>query len=337
MGRMANVEATDWSWGALIFDMDNDGLRDLFVANGIYQDITDLDYLNFIDNEETKVKIITQEGVDYKALIDPIPVNPVPNYAFKNLGDLQFENKAQEWGLGEAIHSNGSAYGDLDNDGTLDLVINNVNKPAQIFKNLSKTLLPENHSIQFELIGKGMNTQAIGTQILAIAGDQKFYLEQMPNRGFQSSVDPKLTLGLGKITKLDQIYITWPDGKVSLLENQSADKLLQLKWEDAQAGIEVPSSKGIKPLFSKEEQPLIDFQHQENTFVDFDRDRLLYHMFSTEGPAFAKADVNGDGIEDLYFGGSKGFSAKLYLGSSSGKYSLSRQAAFEADSTAEDS
>lgn len=180
MGRLGNVEATDWSWGALMFDMDNDGMRDIFVANGIYQDITDLDYLNFIDDEQTKSQIISEGGVNYKALIDPIPVNPIPNYAFHNLGELKFENKAEAFGLSQPIHSNGAAYGDLDNDGNLDLVVNNVNQPAQIFKNQGKTLNPNNHSLQVKLIGKGQNTQAIGAQIRMTAGDQIFYAEQMP-------------------------------------------------------------------------------------------------------------------------------------------------------------
>jgi hypothetical protein len=192
VGRLANVEATDWSWGALLFDMDNDGKRDIFVANGIYQDITDLDYLNFIDDEATKVKIISQDGVDYKALVDPIPITPIPNYAYKNLGDLRFENVADQWGLGKAIHSNGAAYGDLDNDGTLDLVVNNVNATAQIFKNKGKSMQPDHHSIQLQLVGKGKNTGAIGTQIQVKAGDQLYYAEQMPNRGFQSSVDRRV-------------------------------------------------------------------------------------------------------------------------------------------------
>ncbi|XFE73287.1 VCBS repeat-containing protein [Algoriphagus halophilus] len=155
IGRLSNVEATDWSWGALIFDMDNDGLRDVFVANGIYQDITDLDYLNFIDDDKTKSQIISQEGVNFKALVDPIPINPIPNYAFRNLGELKFENKAEEWGLGKAIHSNGAAYGDLNNDGTLDLVVNNVNQPSQIFKNQGKSINPTHHFIQIQLEGKG--------------------------------------------------------------------------------------------------------------------------------------------------------------------------------------
>lgn len=338
MGRLTNMEATDWSWGALIFDMDNDGLRDLFVANGIYQDITDLDYLNFIDDEQTKAKIISQKGVDYKALIDPIPVNPIPNYAFRNLGDLNFENMAAAWGLGEPIHSNGAAYGDLDNDGTLDLVINNVNKPAQIFKNRGKSLNPDMHSIQFQLVGKGKNTQATGAQIRVKAGDKSFYLEQMPNRGFQSSVDPKLTLGLGKLTQLESIEVLWPDGKYTELKNQPADQLLTLKWEEA---ITLPEGKSFfeKPAgtpFAKLENTGLNFTHEENPYVDFDRDRLTYYMFSTEGPAFAKADVNGDGTEDLYFGGAKTFSGTLWLGNQSGTYRESPQEAFAADALSED-
>nr|WP_254423416.1 VCBS repeat-containing protein [Algoriphagus sp. A40] len=338
LGRLTNMEATDWSWGALIFDMDNDGRRDLFVANGIYQDITDQDYLNFIDNEETKIKIISQNGVDYKALIDPIPINPVSNYAFRNLGDLNFENKANAWGLDLPNHSNGSAYGDLDNDGTLDLVISNVNKPAQIFKNQGKTLNSGQHSIQFQLIGKGKNTQAIGTQIRAKSGNKIFYAEQMPNRGFQSSVDPKITLGLGDLVQLESIEVLWPDGKFTELENQHVDQLLTLKWEEA---IDLPEGKSFfeKPSgsqFERVENPGLEFIHSENSYVDFDRDRLTYFMFSTEGPAFAKADVNGDGLEDLFFGGAKTFPGKLFLANRNEKYFDSSQPAFMEDALSED-
>ncbi|WP_026966282.1 VCBS repeat-containing protein [Algoriphagus terrigena] len=338
MGRLANMEATDWSWGALIFDMDNDGMRDLFVANGIYQDITDLDYLNFIDDEETKIKIISQDGVDYRALIDPIPVNPVPNYAFRNLGELKFENMADAWGLGEPNHSNGAAYGDLDNDGTLDLVVSNVNKPAQIFKNQGKSQHPENHSLQIRLVGKGKNTQAIGTQIRAKSGEKIFYAEQMSNRGFQSSVDPKITLGIGEISHLESIEVLWPDGKFTELKDQPVDQLLTLKWEDATDLAEGRSffEKPMEAQFKKVENPEIEFTHLENSFVDFDRDRLTYFMFSTEGPAFAKADVNGDGLDDFFFGGAKTFPGKLYLADPSGKFRETRQPAFLDDVLSED-
>ncbi|MEB2775669.1 VCBS repeat-containing protein [Algoriphagus sp. D3-2-R+10] len=338
IGRLANVEATDWSWGALMFDMDNDGLRDIFVANGIYQDITDLDYLNFIDDEQTKSKIVSEGGVNYKALIDPIPVNPIPNYAFHNLGELEFENKATAWGLGQAIHSNGAAYGDLDNDGTLDLVVNNLNKSAQIFKNTGKTIYPENHSLQLKLEGKSKNTQAIGTQIRITSGGKIFYSEQMPNRGFQSSVDPKITVGLGTLTQVESIEILWPDGKFTELKNQPVDQLLVVKWENA---AELPDGKSFfekktAPQFSKVENPGLEFLHEENSFVDFDRDRMTYFMFSTEGPAFAKADVNGDGLDDLFFGGARTSPAKLYLADPSGKYRESPQEAFLADALSED-
>ena len=338
MGKMANIEATDWSWGALIFDMDNDGKRDLFVANGIYQDITDLDYLNFIDNEETKIKIISEQGVDYKALIDPIPSNPVSNYAYKNLGDLKFENITDTWGLGEAKHSNGAAYGDLDNDGTLDLVVNNVNNPVSIFKNKGKILNTENHSIQLKLVGKGMNTQAIGAQIKVLAGDETFYVEQMPNRGFESSVDPKITIGLGKNTNVDNVMVLWPDGTMSSTGQTQTDQLLTLKWEDAlpmdssQHFFEIPSPA----FFHLESTYKIDFVNQENPMVDFDRDRLTFHMYSTEGPAFAQADVNGDGVDDLFFGGAKGFPGKLYLGKADGSFVFSDQPVFADDVTSED-
>ncbi|SEF55949.1 VCBS repeat-containing protein [Algoriphagus boritolerans] len=338
MGRLGNVEATDWSWGALMFDMDNDGMRDIFVANGIYQDITDLDYLNFIDDEQTKSQIISEGGVNYKALIDPIPVNPIPNYAFHNLGELKFENKAEAFGLSQPIHSNGAAYGDLDNDGNLDLVVNNVNQPAQIFKNQGKTLNPNNHSLQVKLIGKGQNTQAIGAQIRMTAGDQIFYAEQMPNRGFQSSVDPKITIGLGTLEQVDLIQILWPDGKYTELKDQVTNRLLEVKWEEAsdlQEGKSFFETK-IAPQFIKAENSNLEYIHTENAFVDFDRDRQTYFMFSTEGPAFAKADVNGDGLDDHFFGGAKTFPAKLFLGDPSGKFKESPQEAFLADALSED-
>lgn len=335
VGRLAGIEATDWSWGALFFDMDNDGLKDLFVANGIYQDLTDLDYLNFIANEEVQAKI-TAGGTDFEALTDPIPINPIPNYAYQNQGDLKFENKAHVWGLGTPVHSNGSAYGDLDNDGDLDLVVNNVNAFSNIFENKANEVKASNHYIKFNLKGEEQNVFAVGAKIEITAGDDHYYIEQMPIRGFQSTVGTKPVVGLGTHQMIDNIKVSWPNGKVTLLTDIAADQELTLSQAEAN-GVPIKTLEAVLPVFSEIDfSDQLDFEHKENAFVDFDRDRLTYHMRSNEGPKVEKGDVNGDGLDDLIFGGSKGYVTSIYLLQPNGKYTLSSQEAFLQDKLAED-
>lgn len=336
VGRLAGIEATDWSWGALFFDMDNDGHKDLFVANGIYQDITDLDYLNFIDSDQAK-KEITKEGkANYQKLLDPIPINPISNYAYKNMGNLKFENRAQAWGLGTPIHSNGSVFVDLDNDGDLDLVVNNVNAVAHIYENKTNEYFPEHRYLKIILKGKDKNLAAFGTKILARAGRETFYLEQMPTRGFQSSVDPEPNLGVGKNEMLDELHITWPDGKVTQLQNVMTNQTLTLEWSEAEV-FTGKSEAVLAPTFQKiDAAQLMDFTHKENIYVDFDRDRLTYHMRSNEGPKIAKGDVNGDGLTDFYIGGAKGFSGQLYVQNVNGSFRSISQPDFEEDKASED-
>ncbi len=334
VGRLAGVEATDWSWGALIFDMDNDGYKDIFVANGIYQDITDLDYLNFIQDEETKRKIITESGVDYKGLIDPIPVNPVPNYAFRNNGDLTFTNMADEWELGEPAHSNGSAYGDLDNDGDLDLVVNNVNAQAGIFMNKATEVLADHHFLRIKLHGEGNNTDAVGTRVIGELSSGPFYIEQQPTRGFESSVDPVLHIGLGADSIIAELSVIWPDDRLTVLKQVKANQSIELYQKDAQSTYQYVKNDP-EQIFTRDSVS-IPFQHAENTFVDFDRDRLTYHMLSNEGPAAAMADVNGDGLEDMFIGGAKDQAGAILLQTVSGAFKVSPQLVLEEDARSED-
>ena len=335
IGRLSGVEATDWSWGALIFDMNNDGRRDLFVANGIYQDLTDQDFLQYASNEEFVRSVVANKTVDYKKLTEIIPSNPVPNFAFENSGDLKFTNRAAAWGLDQPGFSNGSAYGDLDNDGDLDLAVNNVNMPCFIYRNESNKKLTGNRHLKFILKGKGMNTQAIGTRITISAGTNRWYGEQFPTRGFESSVDPRPFFGLGETAMADRIEVVWPDGSVTVMDSVSTNQTLTLDQHKARSPLETVPAVPKKPIFSQA-RGILDFTHQENLFVDFDRDKLIFHMLSTEGPGMAKADVNGDGLDDVYIGGAKDQPGALFVQSSNGNFRRTNEKLFESDRQSED-
>jgi hypothetical protein len=340
ISRLSNVSATDWSWGALITDLNNDGNKDIFVANGIGKDITDQDYIQYTAGEAGNIrnKILNKEKNIIKNLIDLIPSHPISNYAFSNNGDLTFTNKAKEWGLDDPGFSNGSAYGDLDNDGDLDLVVNNVNMPCFVYRNESVQQNPENKFLKVSLRGEGKNRFGIGAKVTVHYNNTISYQEQMPMRGFESTVDPRLNFGLGKIAGIDSVVVQWTDGRASIVRNIHANQHITVKQSEAVAGQTTSHRLStFNPIFTESiDNYGIDFQHQENDFVDFDRDRLIFHMLSADGPRVAKGDVNKDGLEDIYICGAKHQAGVLYIQTKAGRFRRSNEALFIADKESED-
>lgn len=328
IGRMSGVNATDWSWGALMFDFQNDGYKDIFVANGIFKDLTDQDYIRYYASPYAIVKKLKEDNAVIEDLVDAIPSEPIPNYAFVNQGPEEadsefwapmFRNEAEALGLSQPGFSNGSAYVDLDNDGDLDLVTNNIAAQPGIYRNHATQKHPENHWIGFMLTGPEGNQGAIGTTITVDCDDRSTHYELHPMKGFQSCVDSRPLLGLGTCGNIQRVLIRWPDGLETELFEITADQYHEISYAEAERRL--VSVKEQSPLFVETDFPL-EFAHQENEYSDFNRDRLLFHMASAEGPAVAWGDVNGDGEEDLFIGGAKGQASRLFLATSSGFRSI---------------
>jgi hypothetical protein len=328
VGRFSGVEASDWSWGALFFDMNNDGSKDLFIANGIYKDLTNQDYLRYVSNEEVLQSLVKDNKVDYKKLIDIIPSNKVKNHAYINKGNLAFERENN--GLNTEGFSNGAAYGDLDNDGDMDLVVNNVNMPLFVYKNNLDT--NKTNYVKLILNGDGANKNAIGAKIKLATKSGNYYLEQQPVRGFQSSMDNRPNFGF-KDKENVNLTVTWPSGKRTQLQNIEVNKTLTLFEKDAVVVLN-KDKKNNKELFIKDKNTL-QFVHKENNYSDFNVDRLLPFMRSTEGPKMAIADINNDGKQAIFIGGSKNNIASLFI-QNNDSFTQSKTPIFDKQKSAED-
>jgi len=316
IANYAGVYGTDWSWGAVFLDADNDGLNDIFVCNGIAKDLGNLDFLDFFSNDVYTKMVSTGQRMEMDELLKHIPVTPLPNRVFRNKGSFQFEDAGKNWGLSQPSFSNSVAYADLDGDGDLDLIVNNENSEAFVYRN-NESERGGNNFLALQLKGKEANPFAIGATIKTYKNGQIFYREVSPVRGFQSSMDYKQVIGLGKEASVDSVVITWPDRTMSTYKNLAVNKIHVLRQEgDASKVFPVTTASSL--LFEPVAQSFD--KHQEDDYVDFYYERNLPEMLSREGPHVAKGDVNGDGLEDLYIGGAKDQPGQLYLQTPDGSF-----------------
>jgi hypothetical protein len=340
IGELAGVSTTDWSWGSLFADLDNDGWQDLHVANGYRRDMTHMDYVVYTrDSIERTGGLSKKRFPDINAFLDLVPEKKLASFVFRNQQDLTFKDVTNEWGMDQPAFSNGSAWADLDNDGDLDMVINNILDPAFIFENHASERL-DHHYLQISLEGKSANTYGIGAEVCVTTSDGQRQCQAMrPIRGFFSSSQPIIHFGLGTRTAIEELVVVWPDRRMQTLKNVKADSRLVLRQKEADGRAPNsgdPAANSGRLFEALPNRAGIDFVHQENEYLDFNFEKLIPHRFSIYGPALAVADVNGDKLEDVYVGGARGQAGVLYIQTGSGRFVRSESRIFKESSGFED-
>ena len=347
IGQLAGISNTDWSWSALLADYDNDGRKDLYVTNGYVRDFTNLDFLKY-DFADAQAKAGKSREALYRPdgrannidllyeLTRKMPSSTVSNYAFRNQGDLTFSNQTAAWGLTNAGVTTGAAYADLDNDGDLDLVTNNTNAPAGVYRNNVRQIT-KNQYLRVKLTGEGQNQFGTGAKVYLTTGAGQQMQEASPARGYQSSVDQVLHFGLGDQRSIQEIKVVWPGGKVSLLHHIAVNTTLTIRQSDAQMIADIPGKTTLNPLFTDvTNQAGLDFTHRENGYVDFKSEPLALIQRSRLGPKMARGDVNGDGFEDVFIGGAANQSGQLFFMRSSGQFVSASFQPWQQDAACED-
>lgn len=339
IGLLAGIYATDWSWAALFFDFDHDGYKDLFVSNGIPKRMNDIDFMNFMSGEELRGLQTEHIGQAELALEENLPAIKLPNKFFLNTGHLTFEEISS---AGEIPgFSNGAAYGDFDNDGDLDVIVNNINETPSLYQNLTIESSSEKHDyLHLKLTGAERNRQAIGAKVVVYRGEERLVKEQFPVTGYLSNVAYGIHLGLGNLEHVDSMHLIWPDGTYQQISASQCNQITRVDWKPGLPVYRyehfVRKKAGGLAVRDVTDVSGIDFIHEENTFVEFDRETLIPHMTSTEGPALAVGDVNGDGREDVFIGAARDQQNALFLQQASGSFVRLRQDALEKDSLFED-
>jgi len=331
IGQLAGVARTDWSWAPLFADLNNDGYKDLFVSNGYLRDYTNKDFLRYWGDYKVK-KAIDREPVQLMDLVKAMPVTKYANYVFENGQDLHFLNRQVEWGMDQPSLSNGAAYADLDNDGDLDLVVNNINQAVFVYENQTRQLQPERHYLQLQLKQTGGNTQAIGARVYVYAGSEVQYQEIVACRGYLSCMPAVLHFGLGTNSRVDSVLVYWPAGEKERYANLPVDRLLTLTSQQGEMATAVNASK--QQVIFESIKPLISFEQHPSGINDFKRQLLMQFMYSSVGTILAAADVDSDGLTDLFVGGDEETPARLYRQESSGRFTPIPGAAWKTGNSA---
>lgn len=320
VGQLAGIYRTDWSWAPLFADYDNDGYKDLLITNGYRKDVTNLDFIIY-KRQEGQFGDDAHQSKTMAKLIKELPGVKVHNYIYQNTGNLSFTDKSEEWGLDAPSYTNGAAFADLDNDGDLDLVMNNIDEAAFIYRNDANTL-PDRHHLRIKLEGDAKNKAGLGAKLTLRYGGHQLYHDHSVYRGYKSTVENVVHFGLGKVTQVDTLEVVWPDGRQQIIQNVKADQVLTVRYADATDLGATPAATTIATLFNGMDSTAtgIGYRHRENDFVDFKLQPLLMQKYSQGGPGIAVGDVNEDGLEDFYIGGSSDASGMLYLQQTNGKF-----------------